>query len=65
MIGCEVCAEEYEDDEEGMNVDRYISDMMERDKIFIEAEYQLGCISMETRDYTTEFINKYLEALDA
>ena len=65
MIGCEVCAEEYEDDDEGMNVGRYVSDMMERDKIFIEAEYQLGRISMETRDYTTEFINKYLETLDA
>jgi hypothetical protein len=39
--------------------------MMERDKVFIEAEYQLGRISMETRDYATEFINKYLEALDA
>ena len=66
MIGCEVCAEEYEDDdEEGMNVGRYVSDMMERDKVFIEAEYQLGRISMSTRDYTTEFINKYLESLDA
>ena len=65
MIGCEVCDEEYEDDEEGMNVGRYVSSMMERDKIFIEAEYQLGRISMETRDYTTEFINKYLETLDA
>lgn len=65
MIGCEVCAEEYEDDDEGMNVGGYVSDMMERDKTFIEAEYQLGRISMETRDYTTEFINKNLEALDA
>ena len=65
MIGCEVCAEEYDDDEEGMHVGRYVSDMMERDKVFIEAEYQLGRISMATRDYTTEFINKYLEALDA
>jgi hypothetical protein len=42
MIGCEVCAEEYEDDEEGHDVCLMVSDMMERDKIFIEAEYQLG-----------------------
>ena len=71
MIGCEVNKEEYDDEgyEEdmslSMNPAHMVSDMMERDKIFIEAEYQLGRISMATRDYTTEFINKYLEALDA
>ena len=65
MIGCEVAQEEYDDEENGLDVIWMTKDMMERDKIFIEAEYQLGRISMETRDYTTEFINKYLEALDA
>lgn len=64
MIGCEVDQEEYEDEDGDCNICRLVSDMMERDKIFIEAEYQLGRISMATRDYTTEFINKYLEALD-
>lgn len=65
MIGCEVCAEEYDDDKEGMNIGRYVSDIMERDRVFIEAEYQLGHISLATRDHTTEFIDKYLKALDA
>ena len=64
MIGCEIDQEEYED-EDDFNGIQYLGDLMERDKIFIEAEYQLGRISMDTRDYTTEFINKYLEALDA
>lgn len=65
MIGCDVCQEEYEDDDGDCNIKRFVSDMMERDKIFIESEYQLGRISMATRDYTTGFISKYLEALDA
>lgn len=70
MIGCEVDQAQYDDYEEEnedlvFNPTRMVADTMERDKIFIEAEYQLGRISMATRDYTTEFINKYLEALDA
>ena len=65
MIGCEVCADDYGNEEGGFNRVLRVSDQMERDKVFIEAEYQLGRISMATRDYTIEFINKYLEALDA
>ena len=65
MIGCEVCADDYDKEEEGFDRVLRVSDQMERDKVFIEAEYQLGRISMATRDYTIEFINKYLEALDA